>query len=68
MELHQLLRHVNLTTPICIFDIAGVCISKVSRKESIPKELYDYDVLEITTGMSYVANNKSSCLYIFIQK
>lgn len=68
MELYQLLRQVRSGTAICIFDVAGVCICQVVSKEDISIDLYEYVVLDITTAISYVYNNKSSCLYINIQK
>jgi len=68
MELHQLLRHIHSRAPIYLFDIAGVCICQVVTKEDISIELYDYVVLDLTTEISYIQNNKRACLYITIQK
>ena len=67
MELHQLLRHITYGTAICLFDIAGVCICQVRTKEEISFELYDYNVLELSAGVSYISSH-NSCLYITIEK
>ena len=68
MEIHQLLRHIKAGTPICIFDIAGVCIRQVATKEDISVDLYEYNILDIGVGTAYIYNNKKSCIYITIQK
>ena len=68
MELHQLLRHVKIGTPICIFDIAGVCICQAATKENISIELYEYNILDIGISTAYIYNNKRSFIYITIQK
>lgn len=68
MELHQLLRHIRAGTPVCIFDIAGVCICQVPSKEDISIFLYEYVILEISAGTSYVDHNRVSCIYITIEK
>lgn len=67
MELHQLLRHIRSETAICLFDIEGICICQVGTKEDISIELYDYNVQDLSTGISYVSGH-SSCLYITIEK
>lgn len=68
MELHQLLRHIRSGTAVCIFDIAGVCICQVPSKEDISIFLYEYVILEISAGTSYVDHNRVSCIYITIEK
>jgi hypothetical protein len=67
MQLHQLLRFVTLGTPILLFDIQGIEICKVSSKEYIHVDLYEYSILDIGTGFMDF-HNKRYGLIITIQK
>jgi len=68
MKLHQFLRHLQSANYVCIFDIDGISICQVKSKEDIPQDLYDYDILEIGSGIIETVMGKRSCFYITIQK
>jgi len=69
MKLYQFLRKFQSGVPICIFDIAGICICQVESKQDIPLDLYDYDILDISVGIvEYLMIDKRACQYITIEK
>lgn len=66
MKLHQLLRIIHNGTNISIYNLKGVPIVSVRDKDTISTELYDYDVLEVTTIIRE-EKNKQAMLVITIQ-
>lgn len=67
MQLHQLLRFIHTGCPISIFDLQGIEIFKCRDKDSIPQELFEYDVLDFTAGWRDL-NTRESAIFIMIQK
>lgn len=67
MQLHQLLRFISINTAIILFDIQGIEISRVASKYDISIDFYEYPVLEISCGPSYL-NNSLHSIYVTIQK
>lgn len=67
MQLHQLLRFINFTTPLRILDIEGIEICKVNSKLDIDLDLYEYLILEISSGVINLDGLKNS-IFITIQK
>lgn len=67
MQLHQLLRFITINTAIMLFDIQGIEICRVSSKYDINVDFYEYPVLDITCGPSYM-NGGLHSIYITIQK
>ena len=67
MQLHQLLRILNIGTPIVLFDIQGIEICRVPSKDFIHVDLYEYPILEISTGFIDLHKERYG-LFITIQK
>lgn len=67
MKLFQLLLLIKNNTRIILFDINGIEFFRCADKESIPIDLNEYDVLDITAGWRNV-ETKESCLFITLQK
>ena len=59
MNLFQFLRFVRIGTPIIIYDIEDVEICKVTSKEYLNIDLFEYEILSVSTkkdseGISYL--------------
>lgn len=67
MQLHQFLRFITPNTAIMLFDIQGIEICRVSSKYDINVDFYEYPVLDISCGPSYI-NNSLHSIHITIQK
>lgn len=67
MQLHQLLRFISINTAVILFDIQGIEICRVASKCDINVDFYEYPVLEIACGPSYLHSSLHS-IYITIQK
>ena len=53
MELHQILRMINVDTPIVLVDLQGISICKVRSKNEIHYDLYEQTVWEISVCANY---------------
>lgn len=67
MQLHQLLRVVNLNVPIIIFDLQQRRLQSVINKDDININLYEEDVFQITCG-PFNEYHDIHALYIMLRK
>ena len=67
MPLHQFLRIMNNNTPVVLFDISGSVIIKVSSKQDIPIDLYEYDVFQVSCG-TFGGDTSKQAVHIMLEK
>lgn len=67
MQLQELLRKVNPDVPFIFFDMNGIEMFFVSRKDQISTDYYEYDIYDIGIGPSKT-KNKSTAFYITLVK